>query len=207
MEETKNNNEVVDVATSFFQKDLWTMLILFLKEPISGTYSLFADKKDKLFQSIILIGVTVLLYIALPFILMGSYMTFGVAIKIGLFPLFFMLFVTLFSFCLKFISDKPDIKAELFTGAMQALPLIFLFVFTVILKIFGENVIGSLMSGNLMGAGLFSIIMVYLLLMMINIVMQSLKSSKAKDAVAWYVSPVVILLSLYLTSKLMYAMF
>jgi len=215
MEETKNNgaqesaNEGLEAVTSFFKQDFLKMLMLFLKEPVSGTYSLFEDKKDKLFPSIILIGVTVLLYITLPFILgFGKYIGFGGALKMGLFPLFFMLFVTLITFGLKFISDKPDIKAELFTGALQALPFLFLFVIIVILRIFGENVGASLMSGNVMGAGIvFSIIMLFLILMMINIVMQSLKASKAKDALAWYLSPVVVLLSFYLTAKLAGAMF
>ena len=206
MAETKNNDGL-EAVVSFFKKDLWTMLILFLKEPISGTYSLFAEKKDRLFPSIILMAVTFVLYVCLPLILMGKYIGFGDALKFGLFPVIYMLFVTLITFGLKFISDKPDIKAELFTGAMQALPLLFLFILVLILKIFGEDVASSMMRGNLMGSMVLSIIMVYLLLMMINIVIQSLKASNAKDALAWYVSPAVILLSFYLTSKIAGAMF
>ena len=211
MEETKNTgtNENLETVKSFFLNDLWQMLKLFLKEPVNGTFTLFEkDKEKKFFQSLILMGVTVLLYFFLPFILAGSRTGFGEMLEMGLIPLIFMLLVTLITFGLKFISEKPDIKTELFTGALQAFPLIFFFILLVILRIFGDNAIYSMMRGSFMGGGIvISIVMIYFVLMMINIVMQSLKVSKAKDALAWYISPAVIVLSFYLTYKIAYAIF
>ena len=56
---------------------------------------------------------------------------------------------------------------------------------------------------NPMGAGVFAtLIFFYLILMLINVFQQSLKSSGTKDAMAWYLSPAAILLAFYVTFKI-----
>jgi len=44
--------------------------------------------------------------------------------------------------------------------------------------------------------------LLYFHLMLINIVQQSLKASGTKDALAWYLSPLLILASIYLTYQI-----
>jgi hypothetical protein len=56
-------------------------------------------------------------------------------------------------------------------------------------------------------AGVMLLLMFYVLLMMINIVQQSLKASGTKDAWAWYMSPAVIFLSAYISFKISVSLF
>jgi hypothetical protein len=49
---------------------------------------------------------------------------------------------------------------------------------------------------------LFILLAFYLLLMLINVVQQSLKSSGTKDVISWYASPAVILIAFYITTKI-----
>ena len=48
------------------------------------------------------------------------------------------------------------------------------------------------------------LVVLYILLAMINIFQQSLKSSGTNDAMAWYLSPISIIMSFYLTGKLVF---
>ena len=94
------------------------MVKLFLKEHITGTYSLFENRtENSYFHSIILIATTALLYMIIPYLLLGdarSYIPFSVMIKAGLIPVIFMLVVSVISLIIKSISGRADFKSELF---------------------------------------------------------------------------------------------
>ena len=209
MEELENNSteqSTIKNLPKSFLGDLKQMLKLFLMEPVSGTYALFEEKKDRLITSAILVGVTISLYLFLPLFTVGRYIGIGDAlllgIKIDVLLIVFLSFVAGATFGLKFISDKPDVKKEAFTAGMLSLPLIFFFLLMATSVLFG-NASSSIIRGNLSGGGLFMmVVMLYMLFMMINIVMQSLRASKSKDVLAWYVAPAIILSAFYVTSKI-----
>ena len=56
---------------------------------------------------------------------------------------------------------------------------------------------------NPIAAGVIGMLLFfYLILMLINVFQQSLKSSGTKDAIAWYLSPASVLLTIYITFQI-----
>jgi hypothetical protein len=193
---------------SFFKKDLLGMIRLFLSEPISGTYSLFANRSNNsYYHSLILILTTAVLYMIIPYLLLGdarSYIPFSFVFKSGLLPVIFMFAVSTVSFIIKSISGKAIFRSELLTGALNSFPLTFILLLVSFIIIFSGRDLNSMafdpMSAITAGI-IYMIIVLYIFLMMINIMQQSLKSSGTKDGFAWYISPVSVIVSFYLTYK------
>jgi lysylphosphatidylglycerol synthetase-like protein (DUF2156 family) len=200
----------------FYKKGLPDMVKTIFLQPISGTLSLLSSPSEKTyFQSLVLMGSATLLYIIFPYLILPSQirdvMGFSVAFKIGIAVLIFMLLVSATAFGIKSISGKADFKNELLTGGLCAIPLTVLLVMILIAKIFiSESDMSELAFSPSAIAGkgaILGLVVFYVLLIFINILQQSLKAGGTKDALAWYLSPLGIMLSFYLTSKIGAAFF
>ena len=128
--------------------------------------------------------------------------------KAAFFTIVFLFLVSLISFGIKMISGKASFKNELLTGALCAIPYTVLVVLLFLTSkiMLNETVIGNLMYGDytdiISKAGIFLVFIFYVILLFINVLLQSLRSSGTKDAIAWYLSPLGIFLAFYITFKI-----
>jgi hypothetical protein len=106
------------------------------------------------------------------------------------------------------ISGKASFKNELLTGALCGIPftalIILLFLFSKIMM--DPEMISGLVYGGyseiIAKAGFFLLVVFYIILLCINILLQSLRASGTKDALAWYLSPAGIFLAFYFALKI-----
>lgn len=207
-ETTPQSNETkssLDEVKNFYKEDFKNIFLTVFTNPIDGIYNSFKNPSPKAYtQSLILFGSVFALYIAGMYFFLGEYASmvpFSYFIKIGLIPVLLMLMITLISFGIKSISGKADFKAELLTGGLAGIPLALCIAILLLLKLFGTDVTMSAMKDPV-GAGMMLLLVVlYIFLMITNILQQSLKASGTKDAIAWYLSPVSILIAGYLASR------
>jgi hypothetical protein len=209
-----NQSSFGDEFKSFYKGDFKSIMSLFFSSPIDGTRSIFVSRSDKAYTSALILFVSVFLvyfvgtYLAIPEKFKDALglelMDF---IKIGLLPIVFMLFATLLTFAIKSSSGKPEFKTELLTGGLSGIPMAVLFIFLFGLRFFGEETFGELFRDP-QDLGTFMVVfLLFIFLMLVNVVQQSLKASGSKDAIAWYASPLVVLLSFYFTYKFVDAIF
>lgn len=210
MENTKQNaKKGLDEIKNFYKGDFINIIVTFFKSPIDGLRSIFKNPSEKSLINTLIISISVfILYLIGSYVIVGEarqYMKFFDFIKIGLFPLICMFLISALSFIIKSILGKADFKNELLTGAICGIPFGILIPILLITKIFvNDSNILSLMSNPMGGSLVVTLLFFYIILMLINIFQQSLKSSETKDAIAWYLSPASILFAIYLTSQILY---
>jgi len=203
-----------DEVKNFYTKDLKEICITVLTKPINGTFNIFKNPPNNAYQQSIILFLSIFgLYLVGTYLItpepMRKVMEFKYVVKSSLIPVVFMLMISVVSFVLKSISGKPDLKGELLTGGLAGIPFGILFLIILMLKMFGEKNMENLVttldpqSAGLIG-GLF---LLYFMLMIINIVQQSFLASRSNDAFAWYMSPITILASTYLTVQIAKAFF
>lgn len=204
---TERKTEMKAEVKSFFTNDLLMIIKTIITEPINGTYSLFSkNETNRFFQSIILMLTTMALYFITALISVGSFrasIPFSIFLRAAIIPALFMLSVSLISFGIKSISGKVNFRKELFTGALCAIPLCFAVLFIIVLSFFDENMLGRMIQkpSQLFNGGIIvAVIFIYLFLMLINILQQSLKAADTKDSMAWYLAPLGVFAAFYLTS-------
>lgn len=210
MENAKENaKKGLNEIKTFYKGDFKEIMINFFKSPIDGIRSIFKNPNEKsLVNSFIIFASVFILYLIGSYIIVGEarqYMKFFDFIKLGLFPLICMFLISGLSFVIKSVLGKADFKNELLTGAISGIAFSLLIPVMIILKLlYGGNnmlrLISNPMGGNLIG----TLFIFYIILMIINVFQQSLKSSGTKDVLAWYLSPVSVLLAIYLTSQILY---
>jgi hypothetical protein len=200
---------------SFYTSSLPKMLKSIFFEPVNGTYTLFSKLTDKTYaHSLILMATTTILYMIVPYILMGEQLRevagFSGAFKTGLGILIFMLAISVIAFGIKAISGKPNFKNELLTGALCGIPLIVLLILSIVAKMFAGDDSAAMMTdptAMLGKMGILILLVFYVFLMLINIVQQSVRAAGTKDALCWYLSPAGIFLAGYISFKIMAVMF
>jgi hypothetical protein len=196
---------VADV-THFYSSDFKNMFFTFFKNPISGILTIFQNPSDKSYtHALILYASVAVLYLVGTFLLAGDmrdYMNLSAYLKIALFPVLTMLAISVLSFAVKSIAGKINLKDELLTGALCGIPLGLLIPGLLASKILGSDNVLSLLMNPSGGSILFILLFLYVFLMLVNVFQQSLKSAKANDTLAWYVSPLCIALAVYLASKI-----
>jgi len=200
-------SKLTDDVKAFYKGDFKFIFNSFFKNPIDGIYSLFENPSEKAYlHSLILFASVFVLYLVGGYVIVGEYSKYlklSQFIKISFVPVIMMLVISSLSFAIKSFSGKPNFKNELLTGGLCGIPLGLLIPVVLIIKIMvsKENIMQLIM--NPKGAGTISILLYfYLILMMINVFQQSLKSSGTKDAIAWYISPASIFLAFYITYKI-----
>ena len=198
---------VGDEVKQFYKGDFKNIFTTVFTNPIQGIYELLEKPSEKAYkQSLILFASIFFLYFAGSYIIVGEarkYMEFSNFIKISIVPVIMMFVITCLSFVIKSLSGKPNFKNELLTGVICGIPLGLLIPIFLVIKIMASERDLMRLINNPMGAGVFAtLIFFYLILMLINVFQQSLKSSGTKDAMAWYLSPAAILLAFYVTFKI-----
>lgn len=180
---------------AFEIKNLLEIFARFFKEPFDGVTTILKNKEINTFNhTIIIYAATVLLFFA------GGLITFG---KFGLLyfllPLIGMILISLLTFLLKLFVIKPDIKEEFFTGSVCAIPYLLLLTLTLISKLFGTTVRGPF------GFGSYTMSMIvfsFFVVLLFNVVQQSLRTASVKDRLAWYMAPIVVFLSYFLSYEI-----
>ena len=195
-----------DEFKSFYKGDFKSIMTLFFTSPIDGIRAIFVKRSHKAYTyALILFASVFLLYVAGIYLAMDSYTRknadFMIFIKIGMVPVIFMLFITLFSFGIKSASGQPVFKTELLTGGLCGIPLGVLFLTLFSLQALSDDTMMDIVRKPKEAGMLALIFLIYIFLMLINVVQQSLKASGTKDSVAWYGSPVVIVMAFYFTFK------
>lgn len=197
---------------SFLTQSLPGIIKTIFSSPIEGTKQVFAANASSAFvNGAILIGVTFVVSLLLSLLIQLDMPYGSVRVKdlfqMGLASVLPLLFITLFTFALKSVAGKADIKNELLTGGLCGLILSLSFI---IIYLFVKLSGGALnMMSFMMGGGNIFILLFFVfgLLFMVNIVQQSLRGSGTKDTLSWYMAPVIILVSFYIGFKLMSAIF
>ena len=205
---------VTEEIKSFYKKDVAAIIKKVLLEPVNGTFSLFVNRAEKSYsQSLILIASAALVSMIFVFFSIPSAMRqyapwFSIMVKCAFFTIVFLLLVSAISFAIKLISGKASFKNELLTGALCAIPftalILILFLFSKVMM--DEQMLSGLAFGSyseiISKAGIFLVFVFYIILLCINILLQSLRASGTNDALAWYLSPAGIFLAFYLTIKI-----
>lgn len=199
-----------DEVKNYYTKDLKEICITVLTKPINGTFNIFKNPPNNAYQQSIILFLSIFgLYLVGSYLIapepMRKVMEFKEVLKTSLMPVVFMLMISVVSFVLKSISGKADLKGELLTGGLAGIPFGILFLIILMLKMFGEKNMTNLVTTflNPQSAGLIGgLFILYFMLMIINIVQQSFLASRSNDAFAWYMSPITILASMFLTFQI-----
>jgi hypothetical protein len=195
----------------FYKKGLPAIFKTLFKDPVNGIYHLLLAPGDTSFiNSVFLMVTTVLLYIILPYFMLGEYSDlaggFSLTIKLGIMIALFMFIISVVSFGIKSISGKPVFKNELLTGALCGVPLSIFIVFVFVIRLFVDLNPVSLVMGYMQGGGssgfLITIVGLYVFLMLVTILQQSLRAGSIREVRAWYLAPVGILVAFYVAQRL-----
>jgi len=198
----------------FYRQDLLGLVRKVFLEPFNGTYDLFVNRSEKsYFHSLILIVTAGVLCMVLTFFTLPSQIReyapwFSIMVRAGIAAVLVLLLISACSFGIKLISGKPGFRNELLTGGLCAIPLtaLMLILFIASKMIMDEQMLMGLAFGGfqaiLQKAGFLLVLVFYILLLFINILQQSLRAAGTSDLLYWWLSPISILLSFYLTIKL-----
>jgi hypothetical protein len=212
MENTnQEKTNMTSAIVTFFKEDLLKIFLATFINPISGLADYYQNKaKNGYIGSIMLIAIAVILFVLVPFLGAGefrSYIPFKNFVFIGLTPIFIVAFVAVLTFLFKSFMAKADFFKEFemasFQTVLLSLIMIFVLIFFLIAKGFDPMSIFGRM--NFIGV-VYLLIVFYALLMMISIVKQTLSLEKINPVLIWYVSPAIVLLSLYLSSLIIRAL-
>lgn len=202
-----------DEFKSFYKGDFKSIMTLFFTSPIDGIRSIFVNLSDRAYTSALILFVSVFsVYFAGSYIMipekLRDYLDLDLVffMKIGLLFVIFMLLITIFTFGIKSGSGKPVFKTELLTGGLCGVPLGILCIALLVLRFMGEEKVMELVDSPVEAGTVFLVFLLYIFLMLINVVQQSLKASGTKDSLAWYGSTLVVLLSFYFTYKVVWDM-
>lgn len=166
-------------------------------------------QSDASVRAVVLILISGILFMLLPYLFVGSsreFLGFPFFLRIGLTVMIALVLIGFLLWCIKKVYHKEtDFQQELFAGGLCAIPMIILLLLTCVISLFsGGYVFGnfSVFFGNSIGT-LFN---VYAFFLMITICFQSMRSVYIKAGTAWYLSPLIVLVSFYVAFKLVYAM-
>ncbi|HMG14697.1 MAG TPA: zinc ribbon domain-containing protein [Saprospiraceae bacterium] len=197
-------NPQIEQVKTFFKNNLIGIVKSIFIEPISGVSKIFENTAQEAYrQAVTLILTTGILYIILPLLFSGRANEFtpegfGFFIKIGVIIIIILVLISVFTFLAKSISGKADFKNELLTGGLCGIPLMIFLGIISILVLFNSNmsvfgILTQMTSGNM----IVNLCSIYLFLMLINIVQQSLKTANTNDGLSWWISPLIIFASFY----------
>jgi hypothetical protein len=211
LENKDEKSKFTDELKNFYKGELKQLFMTFFRDPIDGILTIFKNPSDKVYtNSLILYGSVFLLYFIGSIILSGEsrkYIDFFVFFKIGFIPIIMMSLISMLSFFIKSISGKSDFKNELQTGGICGIPLSLIVFLALIFRLFSGDNIMQIVYNPVSAGSMTLFFIIYILLMIINVFQQSLRASNIKNALAWYLSPVSILFSIYLTFHISKAIF
>jgi hypothetical protein len=200
----------MDEVKTFYKESLPKIFNAVLAEPIKGTYRLFSSPSEKTYHnSIFLILTTGILFTVLPLLAAGDsrkYLGIKPFLLTGSTAILCLVVISILSYITKSISGKSSFKNELLTGGLCGIPLSIFICFVFLMSLFSNHLMEDILNPIALfsNGALISLVIFYCLLSMINIFQQSLKSSGTNDAMSWYLSPIGIIFSLYLTGKIVF---
>ena len=196
----------------FFAEDLKDMFVNTIMRPVNGVQKWLTETRSKsIVNPLCMIVLSFILATMIPFLFILMKYGSGVAsfgdciVNYGLLTVFYAVFVTIFMFIFLAIKQKPDIIFAFRNAAIHVFLLtIAIIVISFIVLIFG---IESLFEFNLMGEVKFGgmlvlLVFVYSISLGISGVRQVLKACSPNDEkgmYSWYIAPLVIVLSLWLS--------
>jgi hypothetical protein len=213
--ETPNNVRQatkIDEVKLFYKNRFPKIFKAVFTAPTEGSYELFSSVSNENYQhALILIVSAGLLFVFLPYLAVGQareFLRFGFFLRIGLAAVLCLLLLSGATFIIKSISGKADFKNELLTGAVCGIPLSMLVAVMFLVNLFSSRDVMEHMlrdPQSLIGSAvLITLFVLYCFLSMITILQQSLRASGTKDAMSWYLSPICVLLSVYLSVMIVF---
>lgn len=195
-------NQFTEEVRSFYQRDFKDLCLTFFSDPMNGLLSFLQNPPAKAFlHAMILYGSVFVLYLVGSYILVGDmrdYMGLSDFLSFALTPVLVMLVVSALAFLAKLVASGANFRSELLTGALCGIPMGLVIPIALLFRVLGEGSdLLSFFRSPFGGGGLMTVIVLYLFLMMTNVFQQSLKSAGIKDVLAWYLSPVSVLLAFY----------
>ena len=114
-------------------------------------------------------------------------------------------------FLLKSIKGFRDFKQELITGALSGIPMLLFIMLFCFFSLFSETLPTLITDFNIftiLKIGIYLFVMIfYLFLVTSNIIYQSIVSSNINANLSWYISPLVLFLSFYVSYKIAFVIF
>lgn len=200
----------------FFKEDLKNMIVNLFKFPATGTQRYLENSHNNVVPPLFMLALSVVGLTFYSFIMSAlfSHSVSADCLIVGITPIFFSLFITLFMFIFMAIKQKPDFLLAFRHSAVHVLIYtIAMIVFDTLLEVFVGNInFFELAYGNASGLKfvlfLLIFVLVYALSMGISASRQTLRSCDAsgKEAYAWYIAPVVVVLAVLITFYLLSAM-
>lgn len=213
---TTNQGLDKEELKAFYKQGLPQFVKTLFLDPINGTYALFLNRTDKTYvHSLVLIVSTGLVFVILPYIMMGGVLReiigFSAMLKVGITVAVFMGLISAAAFGIKTLLGKADFRNELLTGGLCGIPLTALLLTLFVARLFtDEEAVASVMDNPMMileRAGFLLLIGFYFLLLLINIVQQSLRAGRLRESLSWYLSPLSIIGAGYVTFKIVISFF
>ncbi|MDR2970963.1 MAG: hypothetical protein LBU83_03420 [Bacteroidales bacterium] len=193
----KNQN---DLGT-FFKEDLFKIFLGIFKNPVNGLADYYQGKTKKGYLgSLFLIVAAVTLFTFIPLIVGDFYKHYiPIAFKIGLAPIFIVGFIALFTFLIKSFLSKADFLKEFEMASSHAIILSILILSVSFLSVISSEF--DFWSFNQLSfiSVIYLLFIFYILLLMISIVKQTLSLDIKNPMLIWYLSPITVLLSIYLS--------
>ncbi len=200
-----SGQNVVNEVKSFYKNDFKKIFSSLFREPIDGLYNLFKEPGEKAMTHALIIFASAYLTYLIGFKLLIWKVDLDEFFLASLWPVIVMFSLSMISFIIKSFSVKADFNTELLTGAVAGIPLMLLMPILLIIKLLfsDEKVARMILYGRFgdMGA-VWILIIVYLLIMMFNVLKQSLSASGVKQNVSFYISPAAVILALYIAYKI-----
>lgn len=199
---------------NFFKNDLKSLFVNLFKFPGSGTQRFLDTSSKTMVNPICMVALSFLVFMLLPYFIVLMKAPAGIPtppIKpffcLGLTPVFFSLFITLSMFILMAIKQKNDFLLAFRHSTVHVFIFTVVMVLAVILSLFTEKSALDFLLGGGSGIGLkFSsvilmLLIVYAISLGISAVRQTLGvcDNSGKEGYVWYLSPLVVILSLWLT--------
>ena len=200
--------------------DIMVIFKKVIKQPVDGISEIFLIKKESNFNlSLALISLTGFTYFIIPYLIFilnaEGYIRRSVKIKffifIGIVVIIYLLCISIFTFLVKSIKGFRDFKQELITGALSGIPMLLFIMLFCFFSLFSETLPTLITDFNIftiLKIGIYLFVMIfYLFLVTSNIIYQSIVSSNINANLSWYISPLVLFLSFYMSYKIAFVIF
>jgi len=214
--EPEPQKEVIDQTKrndfrQFIQTSLLDVIKKVIFDPLDGTKKIISEVKNPfqigIYCSLVCsLAIGLLFYLILPSAVKYGTNFFKFIFYFTLFNLLLSLVVTTITFIVKAISnsEKSNFVNEFLTGGIVTVGFSVFYIFIFIIYMLSPSINIFNIEGNVFGSGaflgiLFLLSFIYLIIITSNSIGQSLRSFGVKDGAAFYISPVIIILSTYIT--------
>jgi len=210
---TKNAPQTQSEISTFVKTTLPDILKKMLTEPIEGTKKILAEVKNPAQIGWLSVGTSIILillffYLSLPAFTKNA-VDFNSTIKAVFLPVMCLGMIMLLSFMVKKIngSDK-EFNHDALVGGLVGLIISIFFAVGFVESLFTPKGGFGLDLNSLLTQGiLLSIVLILVFLLATNILLQSFRAAGIKEGVAFYLAPIILILSIYLGIKIWVVLF